>query len=222
MHAASDDSAADIGSISYVGVGFFLEGSVGDQLIAISERLASSHESWWRLSQEQFPPHITCWLAYMPAKNLPTLLQTVAKLCCSIRPFQARIGEAHQEASGHIMYGMHEQSEFRRIHGTLLPALNPLREGFIHPKYADRLASMSCQERSNVQTYGTRFAASLFAAHVTVAVAPRQVGHSLAALAPALSMSTQMDCVTVWRQAASGVSVEVLGAYHLEGPCERS
>ena len=188
---------------------------VGKRLITISERFASTHDSWWKLTQELFPPHITCWLAYMPSRNLPALQQIVAEKCRAFSPFHVHVEDAHRETSGHIMYRIREQSQFKRINKVLLDALNPLREEYIHPKYASRLTSMSCQERANVQAFGTRFADTLFSAHITVAVTPQPVVRNMSAIAPDLNVSVEMDRITVWRQATSGVAVEVLDAYDL-------
>jgi len=205
----------NVDDISYVGVGFFLDGEVGERLVNISERFASQCDSWWRLSQGRFPPHISCWLAYMPSSNLPDLQQIVAEKCRTLSPFHAHVKDAHQEASGHVLYRIREQSRFKCIHSALLDVLNPLREGYIHPKYTSRLADMSRQERANVQSFGTRFVDVLFSAHITVAVTSQPVKSEISAIAPTLNALLDMNRITVWRQATSGVAVEVLDAYDM-------
>jgi len=158
--------------ISYVAIALLLEKKIEKQIINLSEKLYNKYNSRWVLSVNDFPPHVTLWLAYMPKKNEELLISEVEGIidktkCFSIELDKIEIKDSNKEY--YICQEIKQTDELSKIHFYLLNKLNYIREGYIHNKYLDILSNIANENiKFNIENFGTRFVGQLFNPHLSI------------------------------------------------------
>lgn len=204
-------------NISYVAVGLFLEEKLERQIVGLSQKLYKDYNSWWCLSSELFPPHISLWLGYIPSKNEQALIQKLNNLMINYQNIKIELSEMHIEDNGKEYYldqRVVKTTQLIDLHFKLLEELNEFREDYINPKYLseDIQKDMSDIMKKNIMRYGTRFVGELFEPHVSISyVAKDKVDlDTLYKKLPNLSGMYESNQIIVFKQKESGKSIDIL------------
>lgn len=203
--------------ISYVAVALFLDSKLESSIIEISEKFYNKYNSWWRLSPNKFPPHISLWLGYIPTKNESALINEVQNIVQSLNPIQLELGELDIVPNGkhyYIKQNICRTKQLDDLHYLFLERLNQYREGYIEPKYldADKQKSMSSLMIDNINKYGTRFVAELFEPHISISYIDRMQAsiNDIREQIPRLIAQQKSTKIIVFKQKESGKSIDVL------------
>jgi 2'-5' RNA ligase len=197
--------------ISYCAIAALVEEPLKGRIIEISSKLEKSFGSWYVLSADRFPPHLTVWIAYIPSQNIEATGNALQIAAQSIPRFSVNVDRFEVEDSGFVSIRIANSETLRRIHYSLLEKLNSYRAGYIPPKYAEKLDSYPPGQRESITTFGTRFAGQLFSPHLTVGVIkPEYVSEARISLGEPETSPFNVCRLTLFRQGEEGRSIEVL------------
>lgn len=202
--------------ISYVAVGLFLEKSVEEKIVKLSQKLCDEYDSWWRLS-DVFPPHISLWLAYLPTKNEVAVIEEIKEIVKNIGSISVKLADVDIKDNSKEYYvnqGIIKTEQLTNLHYVMLERLNQYREGYICPKYLTEESqnSMSDLMKENVKKYGTRFVAQLYDPHISISFIDKEKVDKkiIEEYIPAISGTYSCNELIVFKQKESGKSIDVL------------
>ncbi|MDE6435057.1 MAG: hypothetical protein K2L07_12610 [Lachnospiraceae bacterium] len=202
--------------ISYVAVGLFLEKSVEEKIIKLSQKLYDEYDSWWRLS-DVFPPHISLWLAYLPTKNEVAVIEEIKEIVKNIGSINVELADVDIKDNNKEYYvnqGIIKTEQLTNLHYVMLERLNQYREEYICPKYLTEESqnSMSDLMKENVKKYGTRFVAQLYDPHISISFIDKGKvdKKAIEECIPAISGTYSCNELIVFKQKESGKSIDVL------------
>lgn len=203
--------------ISYVAVALFVDSKLENSIIEISEKFYNEYDSWWRLSPNIFPPHISLWLGYIPTKNESALINEVQNIASALDPIQLELGELDIVSNGkdyYIKQNINRTKQLVDLHYLFLERLNQYREGYIEPKYLDKdkQNSMSSIMIDNINKYGTRFVAELFEPHISISYVDKMRASvdDIKNQIPRLTAQQESTKIIVFKQKQSGKSINIL------------
>ena len=144
-------------SEEYIKFGFSFKPplEVSDRAIFISKQLGAKHQSKFILDGKNFYPHITIYPPHYPAKNLSKIIKNiegVVKNTGSIKMTFTEVGSKN----GYIAVYFELTPVIKELHKNIVKVLNPLREGYINPRYREpeKIANLTKQELENIKNYG--------------------------------------------------------------------
>ena len=207
--------------ISYVAVALFVEKKVETKIIELSKDLCQKYNSWWQLSEDNFPPHITLWLAYIPQKNEELLISELKSIAEELKSVQIELDELELKDNSkeyYVCLKIKQTNKLVEIHNLFLDKLNYIREGYINKKYLDVLTEDIDNEiKYNIEKYGTRFAGKLFSPHISISFINKEkaINSILASELPQLKGIFQCNNLIVFKQKESGKSIDILANFSL-------
>lgn len=209
--------------ISYVAVALFVDPILANTMIEISENFYNKYDSWWRLSPDKFPPHISLWLGYIPTKNESLLIDKVQSIVHTLKPIQVELGDLDIVSNGkdyYIKQNVNKTNQLVDLHYLFLERLNQYRDGYIEPKYLDKdkQKNMSAIMLNNINKYGTRFVAELFEPHISISYVDkmRASADDIKAQIPELIAKQESTKIIVFKQKESGKSINVLAEISMQ------
>jgi hypothetical protein len=207
--------------ISYVAIAMFLEKKIERQVIELSKKMCQKYNSWWQLSEDNFPPHITLWLAYIPQKNEEILISDLKSIIKDIKYFLIELDKIEikdNDKEYYVCLKIKQTNELLKMHNFFLNKLNYIREGYINKKYLDALSKETSEEiKFNIENYGTRFVGKLFDPHISISFIDKVkvIKNDLALELPQLKGIYQCNDIIVFKQKESGKSIDILAKFSL-------
>ncbi|MFA6466559.1 MAG: 2'-5' RNA ligase family protein [Patescibacteria group bacterium] len=137
-----------------LGLSFQVPPVVSDKAVAMSQELATKYKAKFVLDAKNFYPHITIYPPSYPAKNLPKIIANVEKFVKNIDLIQMTYSKI-ESRHGYVMVYFELSPEIKILHKNIVEILNPLREGYINPKFAsiEYAERLSRQEMEMVSQY---------------------------------------------------------------------
>lgn len=186
-----------------------------------SRLLGEKCKSWYVLHEEDFPPHITAWIAYVPTRNLELISRAAQEVLCDQKSIEVTTTHVKIEDAGYVAIEINITQSMRDLHNTLLAKLNIYREGYLSPKYAETLHTFPKDQQESLRNYGTRMAGSLYAPHITVGISSADSVPAIKqGIAPLLkemqNVRFNVQDLVFFRQGKPGRSIEKISCYSLK------
>ncbi len=146
-----------------------LEQPLADKAINLSKQLSEKGKTIFVLDGKRFIPHMTIYSPEFPAKNLGQIYQKLSQITESGNSFELDFKGVSLEFNTAVVdYGISDS--MRRLHGEILEALNPLREGHLRPKYQkeEYLKTKTDLEKENVEEFGYHSVGKLYSPHISI------------------------------------------------------
>ena len=206
---------------SYTAIAAFVPPPYREKLADCSRVLGEKFKSWYILNEQEFPPHVTIWIAYVPTRNLEAIATTVQNALSQIKPFEVSAGDAKIEDGGYIAIEVKVNEKLRALHNLLLDKLNTFREGYLSQKYVDTMHTFSQEQQESLKKFGTRAAGILYAPHITVGIASADAVSAIKQIiAPDLQRMSSIKFTTselvFFRQGKPGRSIEIIERFPLQ------
>ena len=197
---------------SYCAIAHLIQEPYNKIICNASKKLSDLYGSWFVLSENEFPPHLTTWLAYIPTKNIPLVIDELSKIESKLNSFSIGTVKIKIQESGFVSLGITSNRILNEIHTSLLKHFNVFREGYIPQKYLNDWQNLPIEQQSSIKQYGTRFAGSFFNPHITIGVVQKEFIEECAKALPYELEDVELivDNLTFFRQKKEGKSIELL------------
>ncbi len=205
---------------SYTAVAAFVPEPFRKQLADCSRLLGEKYKSWYVLNEDEFPPHVTMWIAYVPTRNLDVISSTTQNALQNVSGIEISTGNVKVEDGGYVSVEINVTQRLRELHKLLLAHLNKFREGYLSQKYMETMHTYSKEQQESLKMYGTRAAGNLFAPHTTIGIASADSVSAIKQnVVPTLNSLQHIKFpireLIFFRQGKPGRSIELINRYQL-------
>ncbi len=137
------------------GLSFQVPLLISDMVVALSQELALKYNAKFALDAKNIFPHITIYPPSYPAKNLDKLIASVESFVKNTNTVEMKYYKIESK-KGYVMVYFELSPDIKKLHKNIVEILNPLREGYINPRYGEPeyLKRLINQEIEMVQQYG--------------------------------------------------------------------
>lgn len=190
---------------------------IAEKIIELSQSIGKKQPAEFILDGRNFFPHLTLYSPEYPLRQINEVIKKVESLTKQLNPVEMKF-EGLKSNQGFIVLDFVLTPALKKMHETIVEALNPLRQGHHREKFdaPDYQMKMSVEQRDNIIKYGYPDAMNLYQPHLSVIrlkdeKVAKEIGKKIAWPAKEFII----DTLGVYKMGKHGTCIELVAEFKL-------